>query len=135
MPNLTPSQKRKFEELYIENEMDVIYNWMDERARLALFENVDKENIYETLMKSVESIETIEDVRDGFGREYDSIFEGIHADGVTLCGYDNKVYTFDKRELMEFVSENYHMSLIQFFDFYTYDDTDFISGYLRNYQE
>lgn len=124
MPYLTEKQKKAFKESYLANEIDTIINCMDNNMQLELFQTNDQDEIYAILEKSIENIETVEDVRDGFGDVYDHIFEGIQEEEVTLCGYDNKIYSFDKIKLESFVRYHYDMTLKEFLDFYTYDDTE-----------
>ncbi len=85
MPYLTEKQKEAFKESYLSNELDTIFNGMDDQMRLELFQTTDHDKIYDILETSIENIETIEDVRDGFGDVYDHIFEGVQEEEVTLC--------------------------------------------------
>lgn len=110
--------------------MDIIFNCMDDQMRLELFQSNNRHTIYKLLIKSIENIETVEDVKEGFGEVYNHIFEGIQEDEVTLCSYDNKVYTFDRIKLESFVRYNYDIPLKEFMNHYTYDDAEEIKFYM-----
>ncbi|MGM0941353.1 MAG: hypothetical protein ACQEWU_10380 [Bacillota bacterium] len=131
MPYLTKKQKKAFKESYLSNEVDTIINCMDNKMRLELFRTNNLNEIYDILEKSIEDIETVEDVRNGFGNVYDHIFEGIQEEEVTLCGYENKIYSFDKIKLESFIRYHYDMTLKEFLDFYTYDDAEDIEQQLN----